>query len=398
MNKKVIRTSNVRSPIEDRIKAALAAKPSSFHFVPNTKIILSQRSPSMRLIKKRPNIIPTPMVIPVFPQAPWPEIRRSETLNLRVMNGIGDLCWLCSVIGNMKKAYDIDKINIDVQLAGDHRDGRAHEFIERFDFIDKITTTRFNIHSPQGPYENRLIYMDQGYNAEGDLYTLFPNPWIEWGGRLEEMFPDVPIMWDIFNHFVALPQEVGFAENLKRNGTCLGQAERGYFCFHMGTEATSTTDGMNRGGDWSTMDWAKLMGKVKQISDLPIYIIGAPYDNGYTDNVFKLLEPGHGIVNLAGKTSSTQVVEVLKQATAVVGFPSGIPITSTYLGTPTVMFWRPEGTSHSSQCSLWFSDSFATNWVRPDFIGETYHPAWYGKDDVESVFLRLIKSMSCRKY
>ena len=91
------------------------------------------------------------------------------------------------------------------------------------------------------------------------------------------------------------------------------------------------------------------------------------------------------VQNMCGKTTTTQIIEVLRQASLVVSFASGIGIASTYLETPTVMFWMPQDYSVSPYEDLRFSDSFATNWVPPYAIGQTYYPAYYFKDTVDTV-------------
>lgn len=322
------------------------------------------------------------------------EIERGKPLAIRTMNGFGDLCWLMTVINNFKKYYELPKLTIRIQLAGDHRDGRATNFIARFKNVDEVGEVRYSIHRHPISIEGKINYTPSGYNKDKSELTLIINPYIEWVGRIENIFPDVPCDWDVLNSgYQPDPEGVKIAESMLKYGKLNGLNKKGYICWHFGCLMTNTSDGMNRGETWNLSHWYELGIRIREISDLPIYILGARYDNDYATKFMSLYgDKLPDIYNLCGATNATQVIEVLRQANLVVSFASGLPIASTYMYVPTIMFWMPQGYSVSSTNNIQFSDAFATNWVpQKSLDSKLYYPAFYHRDTVDSVFEAVLK-------
>lgn len=327
-------------------------------------------------------------------------ILKGKSITIKTLNGIGDLCWCAVKLANLKKVYEIPKLTIKMHMAGDHRDTRSHDFIKNFDFVDFVIFSKFDIHKNPVNYKNRINYVDNGYDEYKKEYTFIINPYIEWKGRLENIFPDVPPCYDFFNKcYISNKSDLNFAKNLQRIGFINNQKRVGSICFHLGCTSNNTHNGMNRFEKWKIEDWAELTKKIRLITDLPIYIIGAKYDDDYASRLIDQTKNQNlNILNLCGKTTTTQTIEILKNTSLVVSFASGIGISSTYLETPTIMFWMPEGESISPYHFLHFSNSFATNWVPPYLINKTYFPAYYFKDDVDSVFSYCYKALENAKY
>lgn len=313
---------------------------------------------------------------------------KNKPVVITTLNGIGDLCWCFVKLANLKKIYDIPKITIKMHMAGDQRDARSQEFIKRFDFIDFIIFSKFEIHKNPVSENNRINYIDNGYNSKKTEYTFIVNPYIEWDGRIEEILPEVPPCFDFFKKsYVPTKADMVYAKNLQQVGYVKNQKNVSCILFHLGCVDNNTHNGMNRFENWNIKNWADLARKLRQISDLPIYVVGAKYDNEYALRLMKEVENENlNIHNMCGKTTTTQVIEIMKHASLVVSFASGIGIASTYLETPTVMFWMPEKHSVSPYDPIHFSNSFATNWVPPYLINKTYYPAYYFKDTVDTVF------------
>lgn len=301
-----------------------------------------------------------------------PAIKPGVPLTIKTANGIGDLCWVAAAIANVKEALNVPSINLVVQRVGDHRCGRSLPMVDNWKFLDSVTTQPLEWHQP--PHVMRLSYCPNQYNDDGSL-TLFVNPWIEFDGRLEEMFPDVPPCWDMLSpqHYAAPASAVKDAKRW------LGFRPKKTACIHLGCRADNSTHGMNRGPVWKLIDWSAVVASIRANR---IFIIGARYDKGYADELCSLC-PDRRLVNLCGKTTTETAIEILRRTSLVVGFASGIPIASTYLQTPTVMFWRPEGNPPHDREGWWFGNDFATNWIPP--YADWYQPAFYGIDNAASV-------------
>jgi hypothetical protein len=343
---------------------------------------------------------------------------------MRLLNGIGDLCWCAVKLANFKKTYKINNLYAKMHLAGDYRDSRSKDFIKRFTFFNRIEFEQFPIHQNPISIEQRLNYVPSKYSmtknknnytpsetkknlrsfylseknekyqnkyrqAPVPEYTFIVNPYIEWDGRIEEIWPDVPPCHDFFfTHYRINPQDTKSALSLTQQGKLFNTDQKGYFCIHLGCTANNTHNGMNRFENWSIQNWFELCQKLNSISNFPIYIIGAAYDNEYATKLTDLTDqyPELKVINLCAKYSTLQTIEILRNASLVVSFASGIGIAATYLKTPTIMFWMPEYKSVSPYDDIRFHRNFATNWVPPDLINQIYYPAYYFEDTTQSVF------------
>ena len=346
------------------------------------------------------------------------------SLTVKLLNGIGDLCWCAVKLANLKKTYNIKNLYAKMHMAGDHRDSRSKDFIKRFSFFNKIEFEKFAIYQKPISIEQRLNYVPSKYSeiknkiaytpteTKKNLrnlyitetndkyqnkhqqtiipeYTFIVNPYIEWDGRIEEIWPDVPPCHDFFfSHYRINYQDTTNALSLSKKGKLFNTDKTGYFCIHLGCTDNNTTNGMNRFENWSTQNWVELCQKLNSISNLPIYIIGAAYDNQYAKKLTNLTDqyPELNVVNLCDKYNTPQTIEILRNASLVVSFASGIGIAATYLKTPTIMFWMPEYKSVSPYDDIRFHRNFATNWVPPNLINYTYYPAYYFEDNTQSVF------------
>ena len=322
---------------------------------------------------------------------PLREIEPGRPLVLHTANGIGDLCWLMVLAGSLKRRLNIPRLTLELQLAGDERDGRAVEFARRFTAVDEVTTARFDIHLQPVAAGARLRYVPNGYAVatKRRAYTLIVNPWLEWQGRLENFMPEVEPQWGVLaTGYRRDPADERTAAAYSWPGRLLGQPRTGHIAIHLCSRSDNSTAGMNRGGLWSLGDWLALLERLRTISDLPIYILGAKQDADYSAELLSLARRRvQHLYDLCGATSTTLAIEILRQSSLVVSFASGLAVAACYLGVPTVAFWNAEGHSTSPHEDVWFSDGFATNWAPPAMLASgLYYPAIYGRDTPETVF------------
>lgn len=322
--------------------------------------------------------------------APAPEIRRGEPLTVRTLNGFGDLCWTVALLNRVKRTHDVPRIDFEIQQAGDGRDGRSVGWLQRIASIDAVRESPFPTTAHPYGRSRRINYLPTGYQPDG-AYFIAPNAWIEWEGRLEAFAPWAAIDWDFLQpgNYLADPLDQLSAGRLKQAGQIDGRPAEGFVTVYFCTQGDNTHHGQNIGGAWRPSDWVQLLARIRRlVTDLPILILGCSYDAPYADEVLSAgASQIEGVENLCGQTTGTEAIELLRLTRLMVSFPSGLAMCSTYLRRPTVCFWNPEGRSVTPGQLVWYSDSFATNWVPPDVLAAgLYHAPVYTRCDVDSVF------------
>ncbi len=317
-----------------------------------------------------------------------PPPAHGRPLKIRTLNGFGDLCWLMVAIGNFKKQFAIPKLSLDLHIADDCRDHRAVEFIRRFSDVDEVEQSRFR--SQTISYEApRFDYIPNGTDDTGRC-GLVPNGWLEWEGRLEDWLPWAVPKWDILtdgDFYRIDPKDAASAGALLASGQLFGKhLAAGCICVYLCSKANNSECGQNIGGVWSLDEWRQLLLAIRRESDLPIYVIGASEDAEYAAELMAVTRDVSGLQNICSNTSGPEVIELLRGASLLISFPSGLAVAATYMGTPTVCFWNPAGRSVFPNQRVWFSDAFATNWVPKESLDRgLYQPVIYGKASVTSV-------------
>jgi ADP-heptose:LPS heptosyltransferase len=295
--------------------------------------------------------------------------------------GIGDSVWALHKIQAIR-----DKQNpggrIDVYLVGGNNqiDTRAVDFVQRFSFVDHVEMRSYSIHKSgywikdDGTYN----YLEDGiYTFDGEKYcVLVPNATLEHGIRLEEWLPHYPIRWDIWKDFYISEEERSYARSF--------HAKTGdYAVFYPGPLNGNTENGHNRNALWRPEDWAELGAKVQSEMGLKVAVVGAPYDATYWQFLLGPLVRSEGWHNLIGQTSLGQLWGITSRAKFVISYQAGVGIVSTYLGTPTALFWRSYGDSISPDHFLSFDERMASAWVPPKILDAGTHlPLIYGRHGI----------------
>lgn len=300
--------------------------------------------------------------------------------------GLGDSVWALHKIQAVADRMGDGKV--EVYLSGEtaHQiESRALDFVRRFSFVSHAEMRPFDIHthpriSPEGFYN----YLPDGLYKfhDGTYCALMPNSPLERGIRLEAWLPQYPIDWNIFDHFQITPPERLVAETLQSK---LGE----YVVFYPGPLNGNTRDGHNRGPLWKPEDWRELGREIYSTYNLPIVVVGAPYDLAYYE---QMLEPlfdddearyWHSVI---GQTNIGELYSITSEAEFVISYQAGVGIVSTYLSTPTGIFWRPKGDSISPSKYLSFAESMASAWVPPKLIADGTHlPLIYKRHGVAEI-------------
>lgn len=309
--------------------------------------------------------------------------------------GIGDSVWALFKIQDIAKKHNATSIELSVAVS--HLDDalqlRALEFLRRFKFLNRVD--RYLVKPKKncagavlqdGPAANkfgRYRYLPDGppnpkLNMWDVHYILLPNMALEHGVRLENWLPEYDMRWDVFRDFEFTAQEQDVARGF-------ADKHGAFAVFYMGSLVANTVAGHNRGSMWRVNDWVRLGNNLHQRYGLKILVVGADYDRSYWEKLVRPALAGadeHWIERIGAWANPCQTFAVLKRASMVISYQSGIGIVSHYLGIPTAIFWRPDGNSVSPHGLVSFSEDMAHAWAYPGWPkGGKFLPCIYGKHD-----------------
>jgi hypothetical protein len=112
---------------------------------------------------------------------------------------------------------------------------------------------------------------------------------------------------------------------------------------------------------WDHSQWFKFMTLVKKgLPGVGFVMIGAQYDTPLAQRLSSLCAAnGVPMVDMAGKTTLAQALDVIKRSVYMVAFPSGLPIMATVMRKPVFMFFPAGG-----------MESMINTWVNPEMIAD----------------------------
>jgi hypothetical protein len=301
--------------------------------------------------------------------------------------GIGDSVWALHKIQSIRDQLDPGG-EVAVYLSCGEispLQTRAIDFIRRFPFVNYVEMKagyelrREPIFHPAG-YWN---YIDDGmYEFEGERYcVLIPNAALERGTRLEHWLPQYDIDWNIFDHFHIAPEERAVADRLHAR---IGP----YAVFYPGPLGGNTFEGHNRNMLWKPQEWVELGERVRKELGISIVAVGAPYDYDYYQHLLLPRLNGSSAywTNLIGDTTLGELWSITSRAKFIISYQAGVGIVSTYLHTPTAMWWRARGDSISNHGFLSFEEDMSHAWVPPATLKSgAYLPLIYGRHKVDYI-------------
>ncbi len=179
-------------------------------------------------------------------------------------NGIGDVMWALTKIRQIASNRPIDII-----LSGDPRreiDQRAVPFVKRFPFVRSVCVSDVpSLEDREHPTNNRGRYRYLSDGVKGAYHYLMPNAVLENGRRLEEWLPEVPIDWNVIDHFDWDGTE---------RGRDIGRGLPPFAAFYLGPEIGNTSEGHNRNWLWEPKHWISLAQGLQSFG-LRIVVVGA---------------------------------------------------------------------------------------------------------------------------
>ena len=318
-------------------------------------------------------------------------MRKSGTMSVGIMSGIGDAVWSFVIQNAVRYKYGADSLLFHVNDSGDGRRKRSNNMLARFRFVNDMVTSKFQIHAdhslddktghlnylPSGP-----VLVDGGDEFD---FRLIANTYLEHGYDYHRIASELdlnPEKLD-FDFFKQYRENLTDLHAVRKIESSVG---KDYAIFYYGAEVDNTVGGLNRDEIWRPEDWNRLGEMIHTELGLKIVVIGAPYDASYAN---RILRHGgdHFYLNAIGQLDITETLALIQRSKFVISFPAGVGIVGPYMRVPTVIFWRPKHMSyHVMHDRAGFSPNFADNWVPRDVIEEGgYYPAWYGIDTPESV-------------
>lgn len=308
-----------------------------------------------------------------------------RVMKFLVPQGIGDSVWALIKMQSIMKQHGADKAHVYLNCSRfSEAECRSLEFVQRFDFVEKAEMLKFNIlDEPFIDTHGRYNYIRDGWrhiDTHEAAYVLMPNHPLERGIALGDWLPQFECNWDIAKHFKFREEEILDADRLH---AVIGD----YAVFFMGSLASNTTSGHNRGTIWTHTDWINLGNWLHERYGLNIVVVGAPYDldlyNGWIHPNVKDKKWWHSTV---GKMGIGSTFATCKRAKLVISYQSGVGIFSHYMNVPLGIFWRQKGDSVSPNHYISFDESMASAWANPRTLGEGRHMSLiYGKHDLEYV-------------
>lgn len=323
-----------------------------------------------------------------------------SVLKVAVPPGIGDALWSMVKVQSIMNQGNYSSCEVYLQ---ETELPRGAEFINHFDFVSKAGYGKFSLQ-----YKNDIVnlnantvlkgfmpqntmldipitfvsksgqynYIDSHANYLGYDWLLIANGHLERGNRIETWLPQLETNLDIGrDNFVFTEQEIDEATRIHEQ--FVGNTP--FVVFYLGPKAGNTTSGYNRNSLWSMEDWHNTMLLMKEHNpNIKFVITGARYDVDYVlDFLCEYLDAA--FINLAGLTEIGVTFALIKKSNLFVSYPCGLSIFSTYLGVPTVMFWRPYGDSLFADVFVSVREEMSTAWVSEYSLGHSgnYLPVFY---------------------
>lgn len=331
----------------------------------------------------------------------WDKIPKSKNIpRIAIFPGIGDAIWSLIMIKSYMRKYGFKKIDLVVSsfgIKGDPRANRSKNLLSNFTFVRHIYAYPFSIHK-SGKHINastgypEYISSGEATNEEKKFcdYKMLVNSALEHGNSFLDFSQEFNLPYNnkdinIFNSYNKKKLTTTTAKQINK-------FTKKYFVFYCSALIGNTENGFNRGALWKIDDWVNLAKKISN-NGYKIIFVGAEYDLSY----FKLIKKTIGLnfyqncISLVGECNMEETLSVIKSARAVIGYPSGIPICSTYMAIRTVMFWRPQHLPLSPTLKKYgFDEKFSVSWVPQKMLKEKkYIPAWFGKDNYLSVYKKM---------
>ena len=260
-------------------------------------------------------------------------------MQIGVPSGIGDFSWMWSKLCHVKEEIS------GIQIA----DGWPYRTLEYVQLcgVENVRYAPFDYHQILIGQQVHKLHTWEGIRQAGfNCVLLEANRHLEGGSTLETWLPDLPV-----NYHYPLLEKVP-QQAIERARVLLSEVPKpriGISCAsYRGSEAWKT---------WGRGEWIEFLSRVMDWGWHPI-LLGGFWDD-LTSHVARVL----GLPDLVGRTDTNEMVAVLDQLEAYLGFSSGLGVIRTVLNRPAMMLW-PE-----------HQKLLATSWAPPRMVeNHRYYP------------------------
>lgn len=239
-------------------------------------------------------------------------------LHIKVPAGIGDISWSYSKVSDLGE-------ELNVQISADNPQ-RSLDYVKMLPGVIKVEYIKDNFHKivdSSIPFTTtKQDFLDV---ARKTFVNFSPNRFLEAGHRLETWIPELTTT---FHYEINTPLGSDLlAQHIKKDSANL----IGIY--------TSSYHTICHWNGWHLTEWSLFIHHLH--TELPsafFVLIGAPYDKPFCDDLSKLINTVPHL-NIAGQTSTAQVIEVIRRLKYLVSFPSGLPVLANVLRIPVMMFY-----------------------------------------------------------
>lgn len=238
---------------------------------------------------------------------------------IKVCPGIGDSIWLLQKLINSNEHFHF-QIPDGTPQRGKPLFDLLPQIAASSEYVPGLTYKKLDRENIQG---KKRRWMDI---TEKSMF-LTANRHLESHKRIEEFFPDLPTSYRL-NYMTKKDDQDAANEILKDESVK-----------YIGIYTSAYSNSRNAGG-WGPEEWFKLIKMLYKGKDICFVLVGAPYDVGITEALITELERYNiPFINTTGQLLPV-VIELLKQFSYFIGFPSGLSILNETLGKDGVMFYQ----------------------------------------------------------
>ena len=259
----------------------------------------------------------------------------AERPDIILFPGIGDIYWVMVKLKGILDEKFGGKLP-DVFVAEFDGRNRSEEFVSSFPFVHAAGYVKTK--TPKEDRMMRELYMDEGrrfYRLEEGCVISY-NGVLRNGWSLDEIDPEWLPRW--------------FTPTFRPLSAELKAASLGDYVV-----ASFSDHGMFR--HWvrqmPSSRIASVLWEAHQLTRLPILLLGSEWDSAFNESLSKQLS-AHGtswFENMVGKTDFWEMNAIVSNATACLGWCSGLTILSTARRIPTIIFWN----SYFTDSRFWWN-------------------------------------------
>lgn len=278
-----------------------------------------------------------------------------KIMQVAVPAGIGDVSWIYSKLHNAPEGWMFELHVVD---------GWPHRTVNFCHLLPRVTAPKYD-----GISYTEIVHFQQLHDLTSwsrleecgfGRVMLSANLHLERGLRLEEWLPDLAT--DFHYPLQTRKDHADVAERMigearKRGRVLIGISAASY----RGSEAWDT---------WRGDRWNRFLDLVRECSKEPICFV---LMGGFWDDLTLALSSRDDVLEVVGKTSIGEAVELIRLMDGYIGFSSGLGVISTILSTPAMMLWP----GHQVELS--------TSWAPPEMLSKHSYVASQWNEPFEVV-------------